>query len=140
MYDAVEAEMPDRVFHLGDHISDAEDLAAAFPALDFLYVPGNCDYASSANPSILTECGGKRFFLTHGHLFGVKTGFTRLMMEARRLGADAALFGHTHVSYCKRQPDGLWLFNPGSCSAASGNYGIIQIENGAIFCETKRID
>ena len=88
--------------------------------------------------------GQSILFLVDGERLAGETmddvDFTRLMMEARRLGADAALFGHTHVSYCKRQPDGLWLFNPGSCSAASGSYGIIQIENGAIFCETKRID
>ena len=36
MYDAVEREMPDRVFHLGDHLSDAEDRSNACPERDFL--------------------------------------------------------------------------------------------------------
>ena len=34
MYDAVELERPDQVFHLGDYVTDAEDLANAFGGLD----------------------------------------------------------------------------------------------------------
>lgn len=140
MYDAVEKEMPQLVLHLGDHISDAEDLSNAFDALDFLYVPGNCDFAAQANPSILTECAEKRIFLTHGHLFGVKSGTARLLLEARRLGADIALFGHTHIPYCAQKPDGLWVMNPGACSASRASYGVIQIENGTITCALHRLD
>ncbi len=140
MYEAVEKEMPQLVLHLGDHLSDAEDLANAFDNLDFLYVPGNCDFSTQARPSILTECAGKRIFLTHGHLFGVKSGTARLLLEARRLGADIALFGHTHQPFCAREPDGLWVMNPGACSSFRASYGVIEISDGEISCSLHRLD
>ena len=57
MYDAVELEKPDMAFHLGDCIGDAQDLSSAFPMLDLCYVPGNCDYCTSAPASLLQEAG-----------------------------------------------------------------------------------
>ena len=141
MYDAVEAERPDRVFHLGDHMRDAEDLACALDHLDILYVPGNCDYANHASPNVLIELGGVRIFLTHGHLFGVKSGLSRLQMEARRLGADLALFGHTHKAHLDEQ-DGLTLLNPGSCGSGTSHptYAVIQLENKRFSCEIRDFD
>ena len=116
MYDAVELEKPDMAFHLGDCIGDAQDLSSAFPMLDLSYVPGNCDYCTSVPASLLQEAGGVRIFLTHGHLFGVKTGLTRLLLEGKRVGAQLVLFGHTHRPYLAEH-DGVWLLNPGSCHA-----------------------
>ena len=46
-----------------------------------------------APPSLTVSLDGVRIFLTHGHLFGVKSGLTRLTLEARRVGAQLALFG-----------------------------------------------
>ena len=42
-YDAIEKERPDAVLHLGDHLTDAEELSFACQEPDFYYVPGNCD-------------------------------------------------------------------------------------------------
>lgn len=139
MYDAIAQEMPHRVFHLGDHISDAEDVSYAFDNLDLLYVPGNCDYAPDAAQSVLTEERGKRFFLTHGHNYGVKRTLDPLKAAGRDAGADVVLFGHTHVPYCEHTED-LWLMNPGSCSPRGRTYGVITLENGEIFCEIRKLD
>ncbi len=60
MYDETLRQMPEAVLHLGDHITDAESLEYALPDVEILRVPGNCDYASVAQSSILTEfaaCG-----------------------------------------------------------------------------------
>jgi putative phosphoesterase len=134
-YDAVELERPDLIVHLGDHLSDAEDLGSAFPETDLLYVPGNCDWDVTARESLLIEREGARLFLTHGHLFRVKQGTDLLEKEARRLGANAALFGHTHVAYCQCK-DGLWLVNPGACSQVSSrpSYAVMEIAKGNIKC------
>lgn len=137
MYDAVERERPNIVLHLGDCIADAEDLSNAFGGLDLLYVPGNCDPFSPAAPSLLQEFGGKRVFLTHGHLFGVKSGLLRLELEAKRLGADVALFGHTHCPFLK-QENGIWLLNPGSC-AHRGCYGVLEITNDDLQCALREL-
>lgn len=74
MYDAAMLEDPDAIMHLGDHVSDAEELSYALDLIDFYMVRGNCDFGAQAPETILTELGGVRLFLTHGHLFGVKSG------------------------------------------------------------------
>ena len=90
MYDAAILEDPDAIMHLGDHVSDAEELSYALDLIDFYMVRGNCDFGAQAPETILTELGGVRLFLTHGHLFGVKSGMSRLKLEADRVGADIA--------------------------------------------------
>ena len=141
MYDAVAQEMPDTVLHLGDHIADAEDLSYALPDMEIIRVPGNCDYLSIAQPSILTELGGVRMFLTHGHLFGVKQGTRRLLQQAQALGAQIALFGHTHRALCE-QTDGVWLLNPGACGRfGRASYGVIEIAADSSFtCRVEDFD
>ena len=141
MYDAVVREMPDTVLHLGDHISDAEDLSYALPDVEIMRVPGNCDFASIAQPSIFTELGGVRIFMTHGHLFGVKRGTKLLQQQSRLLGAQIALFGHTHSALCECC-DGVWLLNPGACGRfRCASYGVIEIEAGGRFsCRIEDFD
>ena len=135
MYDAVELERPDQVFHLGDYVTDAEDLANAFGGLDMTYVPGNCDGFSAAAPSLLREVCGTRIFLTHGHLFGVKSGTQRLLLEAQRRGVPLALFGHTHQAFCE-EIGGVTLFNPGCCGRFTSrpSYGVIETDHGQFTC------
>ena len=136
MYDAAILEQPDVIMHLGDHVSDAQDLSYALDTTDFYEVKGNCDFASIAPETILTELDDVRFFLTHGHLFGVKLGLTRLKLEAERLGAQVALFGHTHRPYCA-QENGVWYLNPGA--AKDGRYGVVVLQDGSAVCELKTL-
>lgn len=130
MQRAVQAEQPDEIFHLGDHIGDAEQLARLFPSIPVLRVVGNCDSPFSGVPVVQCERQGVRIFATHGHRYHVKFGYLRLKMAAREAQAQVVLFGHTHVPYCE-QLSGLWMLNPG----ASGSYGVIKIENETVTCE-----
>ena len=136
MYDAAILEQPDVIMHLGDHVSDAQDLSYALDTTDFYEVKGNCDFVSVAPETIFTELDGVRFFLTHGHLFGVKSGLTRLKLEAERLGAQVVLFGHTHRPYCA-QENGVWYLNPGA--AKDGRYGVVELQDGSVSCELKTL-
>lgn len=136
MYDAAMLEKPDAIMHLGDHVSDAEELSYALDTTDFYMVKGNCDFGTQAPETILTELDGVRFFLTHGHLFGVKADLLRLKMEARRLCAQVTLFGHTHRALCT-QEDGVWYLNPGA--ARNGCYGVVEIKNGVVNCMLKTL-
>ncbi len=141
MYDETLRQMPDVVLHLGDHISDADSLSYALPDIEILRVPGNCDYASVAQPSILTELGGVRMFLTHGHLFGVKLGLRRLWKQAQEMDAQIALFGHTHQPCCTCR-DGIWLVNPGTCgNFGRASFGVIEIAtDGTFTCRIEEFD
>lgn len=136
MYDAAMLEQPDAIFHLGDHVRDAEELSYALDNMDFYQVRGNCDFGAQAPETIFTELAGVRVFLTHGHLYGVKSGLGNLKCEAKRLGAQVALFGHTHRAFCE-EDDGVWYLNPGA--AGSGSYGVLELENGRARCTLKTL-
>ena len=136
-YEAIETESPDAVAHLGDHLSDAEDLSFAFQEPEFFYVTGNCDYEPAARQSLLLELAGVRIFLTHGHLFGVKSGLDTLAAAAKDMGAQLALFGHTHQALLEER-NGVTLLNPGAAGRfGRSSYAVVELENGKFSCQLK---
>ena len=119
--------------HLGDHFDDGQAMAEEFSHIRFHQVPGNCDRyrCDPTQPDVMCYCiGGVRFYMTHGHRHGVKSGLGHLLAEAKRANAQAVLFGHTHRSECFCE-DGMWVMNPGSCGTYGGSAGVIEI------CEDK---
>ena len=111
MYAAIDRHQPQQVIHLGDMMSDAEEVA------------------TPVKKQITLE--GKSILLSHGHRWGVKSGYDTAIADARAVDADILLFGHTHVPLCQQLEDGLWMMNPGT---ARSSYGLIALENGQIFC------
>ena len=135
MYRCVDAVEPDVILHLGDYYQDAEALAEDYPEIRLYQVPGNCDrYRCPPDAlEILTPViGGVRLYMTHGHRHHVKMDTGRLLGAARDAGAQAALYGHTHVPNCYQDTDGLWVLNPGSCGYFGGSAGVIEIQDGKI--------
>lgn len=133
MVRAVVREHPDQILHLGDLVRDADELAERFPQIPLLRVKGNCDLDPIAREKVLTEWDGVRFFLTHGHCYGVKSGLLRLSLAAREAQADVVLFGHTHTPLCRRE-NGVWYLNPGSCGGAFPSYGVVELSGGQADC------
>ena len=132
MYSAIDLHRPYQVIHLGDIMPDAEEVATHYPKISFCLVPGNCDGWGNATPvKKQITLGGRSILLSHGHLWGVKSGYDAAVADARAVGADILLFGHTHVPLCRQLEDGLWMMNPGP---ASSSYGLIEIEDGRISC------
>ena len=126
---------PDAVIHLGDHYDDGRALAEENKHLIFHQVPGNCDRYRSplfARDVLCYEVGGVRLFMTHGHKHYVKSGIGALLSDARRNGAQAVLYGHTHIADCHREPDGLWVLNPGTCGSFGGSAGLIETDGNQI--------
>lgn len=142
MRKCVEQLRPDAIVHLGDYFSDGQTLREENPTLDFYAVPGNCDRYRLGIPEAQTKLeiiGGAKIMLTHGHLHHVKMTLAPLMADARAMGAQAVLFGHTHEAYCHREEDGLWVLNPGSCGYGGGSAGILNVQDGKILsCEIYR--
>lgn len=131
---AVQEECPDRIFHLGDVVRDAQELAEAFPQIPLEHVCGNCDGYCDVPAQLIADVEGKRIMLTHGHLYHVKLGIGALLEAARKAGVDAVLFGHTHEALCT-QHDNLWVINPGSIRESwRSGYGVLEIMNGALTC------
>ena len=140
MCQAIQAEKPDYLIHLGDHSSDAEELKELYPTLSLLSVRGNCDPFDFHIPEFsITVCDNFRIMAVHGHRYGVKSGLLRLVMAAKEKAVHIALFGHTHCAYCENY-DGIWLLNPGSCGIRShGTYGVIEIVNSSVNCVVKTL-
>jgi len=138
MLDAVHAEAPDHVIHLGDHIRDADALAEII-SCPVIRIAGNCDFMDLCSDHLVLEFGGVRLFLTHGHKYGVKTNLLRLTYAAMEAGANAALFGHTHCRL-NQEHDGIILFNPGSCGHYAPTYGVLHIVDGAPSFDIKTMD
>ncbi len=102
------------VFFLGDGAREFEKIAEANPDRTFFGVCGNCDPAFCGLLGNREETvGGRRIFFTHGHLWSVKFGLSRIDYAARERQADIVLFGHTHQPLSLYE-DGLYLINPGS--------------------------
>lgn len=120
------------VIHLGDFAADAESLNRKFPHIEFISVPGNCDGFTPYKTEQMVEFGGKKIVLCHGHTHGVKSGHENYALYVREIGADIALFGHTHIPLnCSY--NGVLMFNPGSAGACvQPSFGIIEIEEGKV--------
>lgn len=138
MFRSAEVLGPDTIIHLGDYYDDGEALHAQFPEIPFYQVPGNCDLyrCNPGIPQILVEeIYGVRFYLTHGHRHDVKMTRRRLEKDARDCGAQAALYGHTHIPDCRLE-EGMWILNPGTCGYGDRTGALIKVDEGEILsCE-----
>ena len=74
-------------------------------------------YHSSEN-----EIPARKLFLAHGSNHSVKEDLRIIAAAAKAFGAEAALFGHTHIHHCSML-DGIFLLNPGSIGRPRTNYG-----------------
>lgn len=131
MYRCVDQIMPDAVVHLGDHYDDGQALAQQYPHLPIHQVAGNCDKYRCPPDARLMLCyclGGVMTYMTHGHLHHVKMGIGGLLADARKLGAQAVLYGHTHIPDCHQEPDGLWVMNPGSAGYGRSSAGVLKTD------------
>ncbi|WP_314558475.1 metallophosphoesterase [uncultured Parvimonas sp.] len=103
----------DIVLHLGDNASDAKKIEQ-ITGMEIYAVAGNCDENSKDVPEeLVLEIRRKKFFLTHGHNYDVDNGIDKIVEKAKEVGADYALFGHTHV-HLRERVDGITVLNPGS--------------------------
>lgn len=126
----------DMVIHAGDHAEDAELLKKQFPDIPINYVSGNCDFGTAPKELIFTA-ENKKIFLTHGHLYDVKSDIFPLFLRAKELGCDCTVFGHTHSGLCDVR-SGISLLNPGSIRYGR-TFGVIEIENGVLRADVCNI-
>jgi putative phosphoesterase len=125
----------DQIFFTGDFLSDAKRIAHHLGGVMLHAVAGNCDFYESGPAERILDLEGKRFYMVHGHQYGVKISVNSLYYRGLELGADVVLFGHTHIPFCK-QIEGIWLINPGSPSRPrldkKGSYALLYLEKGKI--------
>lgn len=127
----------DHYIHLGDGERELDTIASKYPDKNIIHVRGNCDIASfSESETFFAPADNCKIFATHGHKYNVKYSLEPLKQRARSLGANVALYGHTHERFCSYE-DGLYIMNPGSvsCPRDGGNpsFGIIDISSSGIM-------
>lgn len=120
-------ENPDVILCAGDHSRDALELSYVEETPKYYIVRGNCDSFDHSFKDILQfQLLEKKFYLTHGHLHGVKMTLEKLKIETKDLEVNIVIFGHTHIPYYEIS-NGIHYFNPGS--ARDGNYGVLILDD-----------
>lgn len=136
----------DKVYHLGDVLYhgprndlpqgyNPNKLAEVLKGLDYIsYIKGNCD--SDVDEMVIEkdlqqkkrveDLDGRKFFLVHGY----EETLQERIDEAKELGADIVVTGHTHIKVLEEK-DGVTLLNPGSTSIPKdGSRSVATYENG----------
>jgi putative phosphoesterase len=125
----------DIFMHLGDGEREYLEITKRYENIDFRFVRGNNDYASTAPIFQIIDTDKARIFCTHGNRYGVYGGLNSLFLTAKANDCNVALFGHTHIAL-EDYEDGVYFLNPGSCSQPRGgkgpSYGFVDITNAGI--------
>ncbi|MGM8366345.1 metallophosphoesterase family protein [Virgibacillus sp. W0181] len=101
------------------HCGDSE-LPLDTPVLrDFISVRGNCDFQAAFEQERFMMIGGIAFFITHGHLYNVKSDLISLAYRAQETNAQVVCFGHSHVAGVIKEGKQLFI-NPGSIRMPRG--------------------
>lgn len=132
----------DALIHAGDGAGDVDAFKRRFPNLPVYSVPGNCDPPSGHPAELSCQIGEVSFLIAHGHTLHVKRGIEELEGEARLLGAQVAVFGHTHKPFSEYF-GGLWLLNPGSLAMTKYGsicYATVEISGGRSVCGLFQMD
>ncbi|MEG0259645.1 MAG: metallophosphoesterase [Lysinibacillus sp.] len=112
------------------HCGDSE-LTFTHAALEGMQkVRGNCDIESAFPNEAVFDVGGVTFFVTHGHLFNVKSSLLSLSFRAKEVDANIACFGHSHILGAEMIDDILFI-NPGSLLKPRGrkekSFAVVEI-------------
>lgn len=117
----------DAVFHCGD-----SELSPDHEVLEgILVVQGNCDWDGAFSDEKVVELFDVKVFVTHGHLYNVKSTLMPLKYKAEEVEANVVLFGHSHLLGAEME-QGVLFLNPGSLKQPRGraekSYAILQKE------------
>ncbi|MEH7128405.1 metallophosphoesterase [Neobacillus drentensis] len=125
------SEDVDLMIHCGDSELTPTDEAIS----GYLTVMGNCDFGGGYPMETMAEAAGRKFFITHGHPYSVKTSLMNLKYKAEEVNANIVCFGHSHVLGAEVIGRTLFL-NPGSIRLPRGRlektYVILDLQDAII--------
>lgn len=120
----------DALIHCGDGINDVEMIRGSIgkqnPGILIYTVAGNCDFRTDAPLSQIIETEGVTIYVTHGHLYGVKTDLSELDRVSASKNCSLTLYGHTHIPNWEMKR--TLTVNPGS--ARDGRAALVTVGNG----------
>lgn len=121
----------DILLHCGDGAPDVNYIKNFFSG-EIYAVRGNCDITSEYPIERIIEIEDKKIYITHGHMYNVKSEYNTIFYKGKEVNADIVLFGHTHKAMISNY-DNLIIMNPGSIALPYGRdrktMGIIEILN-----------
>lgn len=107
-----------RVSHM-IHCGDSE-LSIDHKVMEGFYkVAGNCDRDVRYPNEDTIMIDELKFFITHGHLFHVKSHLLSLSYRAAEVEANIVCFGHSHIAGAEKFDDRIYI-NPGSIRTPRG--------------------
>jgi uncharacterized protein len=113
------------------HCGDSEISAQSSELKSFQGVKGNCDFDSDFPNERIVDVNGVSLYLTHGHLYNVKSTLMNLKYRALELNAKIACYGHSHIAGAELI-DGILFINPGSIRLPvlrrQKTYAILEVE------------
>ncbi|MEH7442376.1 metallophosphoesterase [Bacillus sp. JJ1122] len=119
----------DLMIHCGDSELAEDDAAIK----SFRSVRGNCDFLGDFPDEDTHVINGVKIFVTHGHLYSVKSTLGNLFYKAKEIDADIVCFGHSHVLGAEMVDDVLFI-NPGSIrlprARKERTYIILELKDG----------
>ena len=129
----------DVIVHCGDGASDVLQMKELFPAKMFVSVKGNCDWCCDS-PNIETvTLEGNKLFVTHGHIYDVKSSLLRISLAAKEADAKLVIFGHTHIPLDVYE-DGVYFLNPGSLKGYKGSYAVVNLSEQGVLSNLLTLD
>jgi len=103
---------------------------------DLTIVQGNCDRPGEFNEEEQLTIDGLNIYVTHGHLYQVKSDLLSLTYRAEEVGAHIVCFGHSHIAGAEKI-DGRLYINPGSIRyprrIKERTYVILSWENPSVI-------
>lgn len=138
LFDVFERHMDnaDLFINLGDGEDDVDNVLMMYPNVNIERVCGNCDFDSALPAYKVITFANKKILITHGHPFYVKHGYEMIKEQAKKMGVDICLFGHTHIPYTEKE-DGIYFMNPGA--VCNNYYGIIDVFDKGIITYNAKI-
>ena len=129
----------DKVVFCGDGIESVYEYRDLY-LKKFEMVRGNCDEIWGPE-SITFSAGGVKFFVTHGHRYGVRGRLDMLASTALTNGCTVALYGHTHVADATYS-QGVLCLNPGHlCGPGdSATFCEVILEGGTISYNFRKLN
>lgn len=129
------------LLHAGDYYEDAFILGKD-SGIKVKAVKGNCDIYTPGHVEEVLEIGDYRLYLTHGHLFGVKSGLTRLYQKAEEFDAHIVIYGHTHTPH-QEIKNGILFLNPGSITwprhSGQHSFAVLEFHRSSYTFETREL-
>ena len=102
-----------------------------------------CDYFCNYPLFDIVEykTAGICVYMTHGHAHSVKSGTDGILEAAKGVGANIALYGHTHIANIEYR-DGVYIINSGSLALprnGAASYAVIDITKAGILPAIKNV-